>query len=501
MKIRGLWVAVVGLFAVLPSVVAAQQVTPTKAVVEAAEPQTLRAKNNFTFRITVDPAPQRYNEGWIEAWFECEPSSSGDLFASDMGDQFCKVPARPVKPHDGLATYDMILPITEKMVPGKWKLTQIDITQDKPHIIPFSGVAAFNIAPLHPIKLIDIQHPRSVEAGQSFTIKITVGDYPKDAYEDCAVWLGIRLTPAPHKQATDEEIKPDQRSYEFSSRFYPDTPGGRVEGEVTYTGGVVGSGDRLFGCRYPRPDGDRKFEFDLLPSKGLVTPTSAEVTVTRPQGDLLKIAAAKIQVQLKELKAALASNSETVNGPVAAVARKNIDQALAALDDTQSSFHKLAVTPKQTVREQVFFDDIRTAYKDSLAKLGKNSRLSGPDPSLGPDHLIATSGHLRPHADLAALIKDVLSPFEQNELAYVTVANAEKLVFDLVVKSYPQDAEVCYFRKGHSCCLNPDNTNTTIPSLTYAIWYVQFQMKGFAMKEVKHDPFRESNHVIEVIFH
>ena len=91
-----------------------------------------------------------------------------------------------------------------------------------------------------------------------------------------------------------------------------------------------------------------------------------------------------------------------------------------------------------------------------------------------------------------------LRPFEQNELAYKTVADAQSLTFDLTVKSNPDGAGVRYHRRGDPCHPNPDTTNTTIMSLPYAIWLVQFQKAGYTTKEVEHDPFREPNHVINV---
>jgi hypothetical protein len=152
----------------------------------------------------------------------------------------------------------------------------------------------------------------------------------------------------------------------------------------------------------------------------------------------------------------------------------------------------LAVSQEQTRREQVFFDDLGAAYHDFLDKMDKASHLS----SLGSAHLIEASQILRPQADLAAIIQGALLPFEQNVLAYITVANTERLAFDLTVKSIPAGAAVCYYRKGDPCYPNPDATNTMIPSLTYAIWHVQFKLSGYITKEIEHDPFREPNHVI-----
>ena len=88
--------------------------------------------------------------------------------------------------------------------------------------------------------------------------------------------------------------------------------------------------------------------------------------------------------------------------------------------------------------------------------------------------------------------------FEQNELAYQTVADAQSLVFNLDVQSVPEGATVCYHRRNDPCHQHPNETNSTIPALPYAIWIVHFEKAGYRPEDREHDPFRESNHVIVV---
>jgi hypothetical protein len=66
------------------------------------------------------------------------------------------------------------------------------------------------------------------------------------------------------------------------------------------------------------------------------------------------------------------------------------------------------------------------------------------------------------------------------------------------VKSTPEGANICYYRRGDSCRPDPDLTNTTIKALPLAIWKVEFHNDGFNVETREHDPFRESNHVVEV---
>src|SRR6202007_2452124 len=164
-----------------------------------------------------------------------------------------------------------------------------------------------------------------------------------------------------------------------------------------------------------------------------------------------RTAAIKLQFQVQEFKASLASYDGTPAGSVITIVRKNIGSAIEALNATQSSFHDLEGTAKQPVAEQIFFDDLRASYKSVLAKLDNGSLRSGLGATQPSASIREAAQKVKPDVDRAIMADAALRPFEQNELAYKTVADAQSLTFDLTVKSNPVGAGVCYHRHGDPC--------------------------------------------------
>jgi hypothetical protein len=238
--------------------------------------------------------------------------------------------------------------------------------------------------------------------------------------------------------------------------------------------------------------------FTIIPMENLVYPSSAEVRVKPSQVQLLRTAAIRLQFQVQGFKAELADEVNSSAGRIADVTRTNVGGALESLKATQSEFHELAGANSQPVAEQVFVDDLRISYDNVLVKLNKDKVDSQPR---GAARLVSSVVSTQaPNATLGypALAQEALRSFEQNELAYKTVADTQSLTFDLSVSSNPAGAAVCYHRRGDPCHPNPQVTNTTIASLPYAIWLVQFRKDGYRTEEREHDPFREPNHEINV---
>jgi hypothetical protein len=238
--------------------------------------------------------------------------------------------------------------------------------------------------------------------------------------------------------------------------------------------------------------------FEVIAKKGLVFPSSAEITVNPSQVQLLRTAGMQLQTHVQSLKAALARSDNQGTGNIQRTIRDAIRIALESVNDTQLEFHRLSSTGSQQQKEQIFFDDLRINYDELLHSLG------GDTGSIGLD-----AEQLRPVSVVAATSRDGLSdnviiqaaalrPFEQNEAAYEVVADTQSLIFDLTVKSTPPGAAICYHRRGDNCRSNPDPTNTVITSLVYAIWMVQFHKPGYESEEIEHDPFREPNHLIDI---
>jgi hypothetical protein len=223
------------------------------------------------------------------------------------------------------------------------------------------------------------------------------------------------------------------------------------------------------------------------------------VSVSVSQAQLLRTEAFSLRGRLQGLKANLAlSDGQLAEGSAAETLRNRIDEELGFLAATEARFHALSSSqPQPYIAASVFFSDLRVSYQDAKALLEKESTHSersglfkraslslGQVPSQQPRYPV--------------LAQAVFRVFEQNELAYVTVANAQSLTFDLDVSTNPEGATISYGRRGDSYRQHPSQTNSVIKSLPYAIWTVRFQKQGYRDEEREHDPFREPNHVINV---
>jgi hypothetical protein len=242
-----------------------------------------------------------------------------------------------------------------------------------------------------------------------------------------------------------------------------------------------------------------KVPFQVVAKQHLIIPTSATVQINPSQIQLFRTEASKLQARIHTFK--IAAAEATSVGSAASFAKavsRNLDDAIRALDKTRDAFQTYASTSEQKQRGEVFFADLRRSYVEMEKKISKSSMT----PISYKQNSQAQTMEM-PHKQTAPFRYDLvteaaLRPFEQNELAYTIVADTKSLAFDLVVKSNPAGATVCYHRSGDPCRNNPEGTNTTITGLTYAIWYVKFEKAGYKSTEIEHDPYREPNHVISV---
>jgi hypothetical protein len=217
------------------------------------------------------------------------------------------------------------------------------------------------------------------------------------------------------------------------------------------------------------------------------------------QAQLLKNEAVQLRYRLQVLKANLIlSERDAAAGSVAETLRKKIEEELGFLTATEARFHQLASSPSQLDAEaSVFFSDLRISYEDAKSQLKDRGALSEWRGSLKWASLVSNQGSGE-QPRYPVLAQAVIRVFEQNELAYVTVADAGTLTFDLDVTSSPAGATISYRRRGDSFRQHPDQTNSVIRALPYAIWNIRFQKQGYRDEEREHDPFREPNHVINV---
>lgn len=99
--------------------------------------------------------------------------------------------------------------------------------------------------------------------------------------------------------------------------------------------------------------------------------------------------------------------------------------------------------------------------------------------------------------DKFSLAKDTtVGILNSTSAMFKAVADSGSLTFDLEVDSDPQDGDVSYKRTGDSYTPHPNQTNTTIQNLAYAVWTVRVAKSGYQPQEKQHDPFRERNHLM-----
>jgi hypothetical protein len=233
-----------------------------------------------------------------------------------------------------------------------------------------------------------------------------------------------------------------------------------------------------------------KYTFEVIPKKNLVYPTTADVGVKPSQAQLLRTEAIHLQARIQDLKGQileLKSASKLNN-----LLRQKVEKEIESLNETEHAFRILDNSVKEDSR--IFFDDLRTSYREANHEV-RSQRMQRQQYSI-----LLASAH-QDNGEAArypAIAQAVLRAFEQNELAYNTVADTQMLTFDLEVTSVPTGAAVSYRRRGDEFKKASNPTDSTIKALAFAIWIVRFEKDGCHPVEREHDPFRESNHVITV---
>ncbi len=315
-----------------------------------------------------------------------------------------------------------------------------------------------------------------VKAGEHTTFSVTLDQPP--SFEGGRIYAEFQVDDKPVFSIA-ESVNPQDRTYSFPILIPIDSPAATwVLKKLVFAAG----------SHIERPIAMRRtISFQVIPASDLRYPTSADVTINLSQTQLLRTEAAKLQRQVQELKAMLASSPRGDADTLGNAVR----DALAALDSTERSFRQLTTSSgKDAGATGVFFDDLRLSYRDAQSTLRGEAAARK---AAGGRLILAAQKTDYPPAAYA-----VLRSFEQNELAYTVVADAQSLVINLDVRSVPAGATVCYHRRNDPCHPHPDQTNSTIPALPYAIWVVHFEKPGYRPEDREHDPFRESNHVVVV---
>jgi hypothetical protein len=326
----------------------------------------------------------------------------------------------------------------------------------------------------------NVQVPDIVKAGETVTFKITLDTAPNFDGGAVLVWV---TGPGNFITQSACEVKRDQNGCLYPLKLPPDAAGGTwYVSKLAFSAGT--SQRDLSFARLP---------FQVMPVKGLVFPTSAQVAVSPSQVQLLRTEATRLQIRLQSLKARVEGAREPLSGQALTALSNDVANELKVLRQTEDAFNRLNGEIKTSDTAKIFFADLRASYQDTLLRLQQNRSSYQANPTIIP------TGWTQPSStDTGYPLKAqaVFRAFERNEAAYTLVADTESLTFDLEVSSIPTGADISYHRRGDPYQPFSSLTNSVIKSLPLAIWYIQFKKQGFLEREIEHDPYTEANHVV-----
>jgi hypothetical protein len=320
-----------------------------------------------------------------------------------------------------------------------------------------------------------------VKAGESLPLTVTLDRAPN--FDGGSLSLVFRTSEGKGVAATSIATNPGQSVYHLKAPVGAAAPGG------VYTLSDVTFYNTASWVPLPHKD----VSFRVIGNPGLVYPTSAEVQVNPSQIQFLRSAAIGLQTRLQAMRASVAGKEEPLTKATIGALRSNLERELGTLKETEEKFRALADKSQDKSQEeaaQVFFDDLRTGYTETLYNLSLKKRASSVPTIIYASQTREVGGRY----PLTAQV--VFRAFELNELAYNLVADTEMLVFDLDVNSNPEGATVSYRRRGDSYKQHQNPTNSTIKSLPLAIWTVRFQKQGYRDQEIDFNPFVERNRTL-----
>jgi len=523
-----LWITTLGFSGILSLAVAAQQtntqlVTPNTASVNASEHLRLVQGDKHDFQLQFSRAPIGY-EGWgkIHYLFQNVMSASSQAYLG----LYNQVEAQgQTELHDGQFIYQLPLSINDEMLPGTWRLTKVTIVgRHSQSIISIPDNVTFEIipSPISPPTLVHIQAPKSVTAGQRFTFKIIMDEYPKGLHQGCGLMLAGILSPVGQSGTPASEayhlgqilLKPDLHSYEMSSSFDPDLPGGLWRGEILITGSYTPPPSPHFtdemqrfhemqhemqqeqACYNLSPILQRpiRFTFNVEPAV-LVTPTTATVIVNPSQIDLLRWEANRLRSKAEHIQQQLSSENMAANQTLLL---KSLNEAMSDLDRTETTYKEKGdkgAASSYTQAIGVFFGDIRLNYREALKALSVDSaqaRQTGPRFVRVSAVLGGTTPGLS-HASEA-----VLASILHNAKAYDVLASSKTFYFNLDVFSEPKGATISYRKRGEEFHPLDHETDWRIENLIRAVYLIRLQKPGYEDNVVTFDAIDSTSTSINI---
>jgi hypothetical protein len=518
-KMLKLWIAAVGFSGILFVAATAQEtntklVTPRTASVSSSKHLQLVPGDKPIFWLILDEPPSGYEgRGKIIYSFQNVGSTSPHITPWGVEDTSA---GGSTDLKDGQVKYDLPLTITDQMSPGTWKLTEVTIRgPNSQNQISIPDNITFEIPQIPPVIVhIHTSAPDRVKAGQRFTFKITMDEYPKGMPQGCGLTLsGILHSTQPIVQpnpriykiyVNDIDLKPDQHSYEMSGSFDFDLPGSPWQAEISINAALdpppVSPRDyetRIPHCFHSAPqlEGVVRFPFTLV-AADIKTPTSATVIVNPSQIELLRYEAGRLKAKVEHLRQQLSSENIAANH---VILRKSVQDAMTDLDRTEAAYKEKGdkdAPPSYEKAVNTFFGDIRLTYREALKSLTDNSALlrqTGPRMVLVSSVVGGSSLHLDP-ASMKALDSLLRVPN-----AYYTVASTKSMTFNLRLISHPDGAAISYKRLGDpSYETYPNATDSKIENLPRAVWYFLLQKTGYADWDGHYDGTRESEDILDV---
>jgi hypothetical protein len=380
------------------------------------------------------------------------------------------------------------------MLPGTWKLVAVNLGRSVISSVSIPDNVTFEIPGPLPV-MIHIEAPDRVVAGQALVFRVIVDQYPKDLSPQCALTLQGSLHQAPANgqggfgvAVSALDLKPDQRSYEMSGSFDADLPAGEWRGDVDiYAHGVPPSFRRF--CRTPPIDGVKQFSFTLERGSGLVTPTSAVVTVNPSQVELLVGEADRLRAKAESLRGQLSSGPAQINQ---GLLLSSVQVALTDVDQTEAKFKDKGDSPSERAVD-AFFDDIRYEYGEAFKVLGGTSA-QVPVARARIDRVsMAAGANALP---LNRVSEAVLASIVHNEKMYEVAASTKLLTFTLVVYTKPTGATISYKLRGEDYRPVDHETDWQIENLPRAVYLIRLQKQGYEDKEVTFDAIDSTNNSI-----
>ena len=461
---------------------------PPGATLTVEDRKVYKPGDTLKITLTLTPAPEGYGGGDVRVTIvNLEKSSQAK--PNTVCEESTSYTSIPLK--DKVSEYRLEFPIYPELKSGGWKVGSVEIGHAPLTRIEIRNELTFKIDTDEAPITVALSGPKTVVNGTTVKYHVTLDKpvLPPPSPGACADGLSVFFYPSgsdpksEDRQVKGMQLKPDTLSYDVTFERLPDAqPIGQWTAEVRSSKG----GHMRLCCPKPRALlGPNLLSFEVLPDPHLVVPTEAQVTLNPSEIDLLRMQAASLGHKIEGLQANLSRANEKQTRELL---KRTIDDAIQNLEATKREFLSLEKSPIQQENSAVFFDDLRTSYREVETQL--NAELQEP-----PAFVLVAGKK----AAVPALAMPVLHVMQQNEIAFILAADNQSIYFDLKISSIPAGAKISYHRKGYPLQDAPEPTNCTIKSLVLAKWTIHVEEVGYDSVDREHDPYRDPDHSITVV--